>query len=400
MRDVLGDGIFATDGEVWRSQRKATSRVFTANSFRGVITSSLETSVEKLRAVLRGHAASGKEFALDALFFSFTLDSFSKMAFGISIGSMESDHPLPFAEAFDDAQGILEARFINPIWRITEWFDGTAARMKANQKILHSFCDQVIANRRKEGIRDMKGEDKKEAESLDLLSLYMALRDDFGQPLSDAALRDALLNLLIAGRDTTAQALSWTFYHLMRQPELQNSIRKEAAEKGHVDYDSFHSMHQTNAAFEEGLRLHPSVPKNLWKVLRDEQLPNGPLLKAGDFVSWSTWVMGRDHNLWGPSAREYRPSRWIDEFGHIKRFPVFKNHVFNGGYRLCLGQELAKYEACLVMSTILNEFDITFADDYLKTVKMSEIEDTPRYRPSLTLPLLEPLRVKVSSRAI
>lgn len=68
--------------------------------------------------------------------------------------------------------------------------------------------------------------------------------------LSDQ-IRDALLNLLIAGRDTTAQALAWTFYHLMRQPELQNSIRKEASDNGEVDYDSFHSMHQTNAAFEE-----------------------------------------------------------------------------------------------------------------------------------------------------
>ena len=61
--------------------------------------------------------------------------------------------------------------------------------MEANRKILHSFCDEVIANRRKEGIKDMKSADKKEAESLDLLSLYMALRDDYGQPLSDSTLR-------------------------------------------------------------------------------------------------------------------------------------------------------------------------------------------------------------------
>ena len=62
-------------------------------------------------------------------------------------------------------------------------------------------------------------------------------------------------------RDTTAQALSWTFYHLLTNPELMAPIRKEADETPSIDYDSYRTMKETLATFHEGLRLHPSVPK-------------------------------------------------------------------------------------------------------------------------------------------
>lgn len=98
---------------------------------------------------------------------------------------------------------------------------------------------------------------------------------------------DAVLNLIIAGRDTTAQALSWTFFHLLRNPHLFKPARDEIDNFGAVDYDSFRSLVQTNAIFLEGLRLHPSVPKNGWQCVRDVQIPNGPFCKAGDLVFWS-----------------------------------------------------------------------------------------------------------------
>lgn len=109
------------------------------------------------------------------------------------------------------------------------------------------------------------------------------MTDDAGLPRRS----DSVLNLIIAGRDTTAQALSWTFYRLLLHPELIDPVRAEVDEIGTIDYDSYRTLVQVNAAFMEGLRLHPSVPKNGWQALADDVIPGGPTIKKGDLVFWS-----------------------------------------------------------------------------------------------------------------
>jgi cytochrome P450 len=147
-----------------------------------------------------------------------------------------------------------------------------------------------------------------------------------------------VLNLIIAGRDTTAQALSWTIFHLLSKPELIEPMRTEVEELGVINYDSYKSLHQTNAVFSEGLRLHPSVPKAAWQALGDDVLPGGIRVEKGDFVLWSDWMMARDEEVWGEDAKQFKPSRWIDESGELKKESQFKAHMFNSGYRLCLGE--------------------------------------------------------------
>ncbi|ORY63681.1 putative cytochrome P450 monooxygenase [Leucosporidium creatinivorum] len=400
LEQILGDGIFAVDGKKWHSQRKATSKIFNANSFRGIITQSLDANLEKLLAIIRRHADKGEEFSLDALFFRFTLNSFADLAFGVDVGALstESDEPVPFAAAFDFAQSILALRFTNPFWKITERFSGQAKAMEEASKVLDDFAFKIIDERVKQGKGDIKKEQKDEVAGLDLLSLCMALRDENGQPMSRRALRDAVLNLIIAGRDTTAQALSWTMFHLLTRPEFIDPIRTEVEELGVIDYDSYKNLHQTNAVFSEGLRLHPSVPKAAWQALGDDVLPGGLRIEKGDFVLWSDLMMGRDEEVWGEDAKEFKPSRWVDEKGELRKESQFKAHMFNSGYRLCLGQDLAKYEASAVLAAVLREFDLSFAPDYLETVPRNAIDGTPEYAPSLTLPMLAPLRVIAKHR--
>jgi cytochrome P450 len=100
---LLGDGIFVVDGAAWQAQRKATSKIFTANNFKGVISQSIDTNMNKLMTILRRHADNGTTFDLSELFFRFTLSSFSEMAFGSNFGALstETDEPVPFAKAFE-----------------------------------------------------------------------------------------------------------------------------------------------------------------------------------------------------------------------------------------------------------------------------------------------------------
>lgn len=92
--------------------------------------------------------------------------------------------------------------------------------------------------------------------------------------------RDVVLSIITAGRDTTAEALSWTFFQLLSAPELLSPIRDEIEANSTVNYDTYKTLHQVTAAFHEGLRLHPSVPKNALVALKDDQIPGGPSIKV------------------------------------------------------------------------------------------------------------------------
>ena len=157
-----------------------------------------------------------------------------------------------------------------------ETFSANGRGMRAASKVLDDFAYGVIAQREAEGMHTIteKGMGAKDAKK-DLLSLYMALRDANGKPMNRTALRwipvveaheqsliicsnrDAVINLIIAGRDTTAQGLSWIFFHLMQQPALIETLREEVDQFGdaNVDYDSYKSLSQVMAVFNEGLRV-------------------------------------------------------------------------------------------------------------------------------------------------
>ena len=156
---------------------------------------------------------------VQGLFFDFTLSSFTKMAFSQDVGSLSLDSrpPIPFAGAFDYAQIQMAKRFNNPFWKLTERWTEAGKKMKDAAKVLDDFAYGIIKQRELEGLGNFTAERKTEAGNTDLLSLYMhapksirsrahtdettrrALRDDNGKPMNKRALRDAVLNLIIAG---------------------------------------------------------------------------------------------------------------------------------------------------------------------------------------------------------
>ncbi|KAI5474182.1 cytochrome P450, family 4, subfamily A [Pseudohyphozyma bogoriensis] len=393
-------GIFNVDGDRWYAQRKATARIFTEKNFKGVISSAIEEDLKTLKDVVSRMADSGEPFDLSGLFFGFTLNSFCRMAFGQDIGSVSLNvsEQIPFVPAFDYAQSRLSYRFRNPFWRYEELFSSGGRKMRKAVKTIDEFVYGIIKEHENHSVRD-KAEAKDEVEKLDLLRLYMSMKEENGQPLSRKALGDATLNLIIAGRDTTAQTLSWTMFHLMLNPHFVQPIHAEIDGCGACTYESYKTMTQSLAALHEGLRLHPVVPKQGRTALGDDQLPDGgPTVRKGDLLRWSDWEMARDMDVWGPDAETFRPGRWVEEDGSLRSETQWKYHVFNGGPRLCLGRNLALFESTTVLTSLLRDFDFKFAPGYLDNVEMCYHEKTPRYGDSVTLPLLELLMVVAAHR--
>lgn len=245
---------------------------------------------------------------------SWSTDSFGEIAFGQSFDCLKDpEREVEFAVAFDRLNHGLSGRLVSPITPIKDWWTGTGERIRKDSKTVRQFALKMIRERRR---KQQERQEQQEPNKQDLLQLFMDMKED-GESLSDDMLVDSVLNFVIAGRDTTAQALSWMFY-LMHRTEAHPDIRKKLAQetdeilKG--DYPTYQSTKQQKYAescFYEALRLYPSVPKNSKSCVEDDILPGGIKVYKGDRVGWSSWVMGRETAIWGPDAKEYKPERWL-----------------------------------------------------------------------------------------
>ncbi|HEY6781210.1 MAG TPA: cytochrome P450 [Thermoleophilaceae bacterium] len=180
-------------------------------------------------------------------------------------------------------------------------------------------------------------DDPQAAERDDVLSLLLAARDEDGQPLTDAELRDELMTLLLAGHETTATALSWTLERIVRHPEVLERLVAEQRDGGDEYLD---------AVIKETLRLRPVVPGVVRYLTAPFQVKEWEL-PAGVNVAPSIYLLHRRADLY-PNPLAFQPERFLDaKPGTYEWIP------FGGGVRRCLGASFALYEMKIVLSTIL-----------------------------------------------
>ncbi|KAF9981186.1 hypothetical protein BGZ65_004231, partial [Modicella reniformis] len=309
MGDLFGKGIFGSDGAAWKFQRKLASHVFNVKAFREYTSDVFVIEGKKVIDYLGKAADEGFVVDFHALMLHFTLDSFGTISFGKSFGCLANiEHEVPFAVSFDDLTEICSDRLRDPVWNIRERLTGVHKKAQYDKALIRNHGLEIIQKRRSEGYR---------ADKKDLLQLFMEAKDDEGQPLSDELLVDIILNFtasIIAGRDTTAQALSWMFYLIYRDGTDKNISKLLTQEVddvlggGDPTYETYKQQKYAEACFNEALRIYPSVPRNLKICVKDDVLPDGTKVHAGEWVTWSSYVMGRSERIWGPDAKKYKPS--------------------------------------------------------------------------------------------
>ncbi|KAI9498853.1 cytochrome P450 [Zychaea mexicana] len=380
MGDLFGHGIFVANGEQWKYQRKAASLIFNVVNFRDHFTGVV--FVKELNILSKNifdkKAENGKSVDFHDVIYKFTLDSFVYLGFGKQLNSLLSKEKVPFAESFDICQQKCFERFVDPFADLREAlkpiFRPGTKTIKQHLKTVNDFA-YTLVNERREQLKN-GGEYK------DLLSRFMSARNEKNELLSDTELRDTVLNFIIAGRDTTAQALSWTFYNLMLHPRIEAKLLSEINE--HVPEDTSSLDAPT---WCEVLRLSPSVPSNLKTALEDDVLPDGTPVRKGDSVSWTPYAMGRSEKLWGPDARSFRPERWITEDGDLRRESQGHWPAFHAGPRVCLGQNLATLEGIVAIVMLLKRYKFSLAPSQEVT-----------YTISLTHPMKNGMKVFVERR--
>ncbi|KAA1080082.1 Cytochrome P450 52A3 [Puccinia graminis f. sp. tritici] len=427
MADLFGKSILVTDGAAWKRSRLVTSRIFHINTFKIVVEPVVDQSMHEVLEVLQVAGDEGRDIDFCNLFNRFTLDLFAEMTFGTKLGLLEGNsalkdeggegysYPEAFCDAFNFSQKHMDSRFdVAVVWQWIQKMNFRATKkMESSCHTIHDHAYTAIDEKMsKLSTGDLTADDTLQK---DFLGLIMLSHLQKGHTLTRDELRDDSLSLLFAGRDATAQSLSWCFFHLLMNKDIITRIREEAAEilgedsenVGRVTPDNYRLFTCAYASLLEAFRLHPAVPKNVKFAKANDKIPEGPMIEAGDCLTWSDWQLARDPEVWGPDCGQFIPDRWIDEMGNITHFGNFKFHSFNGGPRLCVGMNMAIYIEVKTIVETLQKFDLEFSQGWLENVPMSEeipgvktLYPTPQYQPSLTLPMKNPMMISATPRKL
>lgn len=292
-----------------------------------------------------------------------------------------------FSKSFDYASGGTAKRFQNPFWPITELIFG--ARLRKSIAIVKSFGKGIVTSAVQDRHHKSTSDEEVGESKLDQISgsLIQSLLDAIGD---EQMVADAALTYLSAGRDTTGQALTWTFYLLMRHGHVVDKIREEVQRvlqenefsetetESTIDPTLFTpvSMPYSMAVFYEVLRLYPPIPFEIRQCQEDVTLPDGTFLPKYSVLVWCLWAMQRSKLTWGEDADEFNPGRFLDQHGKLISRSASEFPVFYGGARTCLGRKMAEAIAVQVIPTMAWMFE--FSPAY---------EGERRSQTSLTLPM-------------
>lgn len=364
---LLGNGIFTTDDyQVWSHSRAMLRPQFTRQQISHLANIDRHCNV-LLEIIMQRGTKEGQYVDLQPLFHKFTIDTATEFLFGESLNSLnleDSDvtNVDDFGKALDECQSWMISRV--RAGHFSNFID--SPKFHDAIKICKDLADKYVnkALERYKKRKEAKNHD-------DETKSYIFLDELAKETQNPVQLRDQVLNLLVAGRDTTASLLSWTFYNLALHKDVFYKLRKNVLETYGTDTDSisFESLKRCvylRHVINETLRLYPIVPGNQRTAKVDTFLPHGGndpskgaldeslpvFIPKGTQVNFSVFVLQRHPKFWGEDANKFIPERWIDKEGkHPWDFLPF-----NGGPRICLGQQFALNEASFVIVRILQKF--------------------------------------------
>jgi cytochrome P450 len=332
---ILGNGLVNSEGEFWRRQRRLAQPAFQKSR----INEYAATMVEHALA----HAAKwqgGEECEIS--------EEMSRLACGIAVKTLFGLDVGPEADRVSENLTFLMRfqmeRVRSPI-RLPENFPRPKQRRAQSAfEFLDGLVYRIIEERRARG-----------GEGNDLLSRLIAAMDEDGSQMTPKQLRDETMTLFLAGHETTALTLTWTWYLLAQNPAAESRLLEELTRvlgNRTAQPEDLESLPYLDAVIREALRLYPPAYIVGRQAIEPFEL-GGYSFPAGTTLLMSQWIMHRDPRYFS-EPHAFRPERWLD--GLAARLPAHAYFPFGGGPRRCIGQGFAMMEAALVAATLARKF--------------------------------------------
>ncbi|PTB63214.1 cytochrome P450 [Trichoderma citrinoviride] len=352
LNPLLGQGIFSSDGLSWAHSRSLLRPQFARSQLMDL--SMLESHVSCLMSLI----PNGKEIELQELLLRFTMDMATDFLFGESTNSLLADRDGyhskldGFAESVQYAQDRIAIHMALGKWALLK----PDPKFKHHVRVVHKFVDELVHKALHGNDPDTKTQP---------YILLRALVEDTQDPIR---IRDEVINILIAGRDTTASLISNVFFLLSKRPGLWSMLRNEVLTQFKDQPPAFEDIPQCKYiryTINESLRLFPPVPVNSRVANCDTVLPRGggvdgksPLfIPKGTPVIYNVFGLHRRQDVYGSDVEEFKPSRWESLRLSWEFLP------FNGGPRICIGQQFALIEASYVLIRFLQCFETVESKD-------------------------------------
>ncbi len=336
-RQLFGNGLLTSEGDFWLRQRRLAQPAF----HRGRVASYADTMV-RFASRMASEWRGGEERDIHAEMMRLTLSIVAKTLFDADV-DREAKRVGHALEAIMQLNSDFRKLILTPTWLPTpRKIRATIATAKLN-RIIYRFIDE----RRASGV-----------DNGDLLSMLLAARDDDGSRMTNRQLRDEAITIFLAGHETTANALSWTWMLLAQNPQVEAKLHEEldAVLGGRTpNVDDLPSLRYTGQVITESMRLYPPAWGMARIAIEDTEIGGYPIPK-GCGVSLAQWVVHRDPR-WFEAPLEFRPERWEGDL--LKRIPRFAYFPFGGGPRQCIGNNFAVMEATLLLATLAQQFRIS-----------------------------------------
>ena len=366
LKKLLGDGLLTSEGAKWKRQRRLIQPAF----HREKIASYGRTMVDHTARMLDSWR-DGATVDMHESMMHLTADIVTRALFGTDVGDAHE-----VAECID----VLMRRFADPLYLLVPGVDRLPLPFNRKFREMTVRLDKIvrgfITERRASG-DPVPGDD--------LLAMLLNARDEDGSRMDDQTVRDEVLVLFLAGHETTALNLSWTFDLLSQNPAVEARLHEEI---GRVlggrapTLDDIPKLTYAECVVKESLRLRPPA----WSLGRESTEPfelRGRRFEAGTWVWMIPWSIHRDPR-WYSDPERFSPERW--EQGLAKRIPKFAYLPFGGGPRICIGNQFAMMEAVLLLATIAQRFSLRRAPGH-RVVPEASI--TLRFKHGLRMNLTE-----------
>ena len=302
---------------------------------------------------------------------------------------MESKQAKDFGNAFEITKK-YSSRLQHPLGQILDRvpFLPMVAQSRNAGKTLNTIVYGLISERRKEIESRIKG---KSTPGEDLLSKLIIVQADDGSTMTDTQLRDEIITILIAGHETTSNALTWTYYLLSQNPQIEQRVFEEIDQvlgRNGEDYNQpsisdLPKLKYVEKVFRESMRLYPPVWTMGRFAINDYPL-GGYTIPKGSSLMFSQYVMHHNEKYFD-NPEIFDPDRWTEEFKmHLPRFSYFP---FGGGIRGCVGEPFAWQEGILLIATISSYWSMRLVPN--QRVKL---------QPGITLNPKNGIKMKLKSR--
>jgi unspecific monooxygenase len=299
----------------------------------------------------------GQPFVMRATMQEITLEAILQAVFGLRGGDRYQQLKPLLASMLDTMSSPLRSSvlFLKILQQDLGSWSPWGWMKRRKQKIEALLQAEIDERRLRSALRGAQSQNEQTGN--DVLSLMLSARDEEGQPMTDAELRDELVTLLFAGHETTATALAWAFYCLHQQPEVKDKLLGEIETLGeHPDPLALSQLSYLTAVCQEVLRMYPVIPILFPRIAKSPIKIMGYEFEAQTILAPSIPLVHYREDLY-PEPHEFKPERFLE-----RQYSPAEYLPFGGGNRRCLGYAFALLEMKLVLATIMSRYHLALVD--------------------------------------